>query len=1154
MPPADDERHADPAAADLPSDPLFQQGVECVKRGDLKEALRAFEQGGHLRHAAKAAERLGNPGKAIDLFLQAKSYIEAAQVCLVEEDFGRAAELFAQGKDHRGAARAHEALLAAKFDLAPGTPANPDKIPRKAKELIKEAVGAYSRSGAHGEAAAWTLQLGDKLRAARFLDLAKEHTRAAALYAELGKEEEAGRAWLSAGQFLPAAEAFKRGKKFAEAAAAYERGGDMAAAVECYRAGKHHDLAAKLWIDRGNYEAAAAIFEEGRDFYQAAVLYHKCQKFDKVISCAEQLPKKDDRYAKVCQLLIHACLQLREVTFRSDDYVKEFVAATPSPQQLDLLYRFAGLYDDLEFHESAQEILQKIRAADPSFRDVAQRLQLLEAKTRATPMAVRKILEEDFGYAATSERLAGYQSPSGEGGEPAPAPPSAAADGLAAAPAAAVDFTAGAILFDRYKIKKVLGRGRTSTVCQVIDREIEDELALKVLDPQAARGPGLEQFKKEIKLARRLKHPNIVSIFDYGKKGEHHYITMEVVSGQSLRARLDAEGPVSADKGLRLLRALASGLGAIHELGIVHRDVNPFNILIDDKGEVKILDFGLAKSDDLSRSPERAAENQEMLQRLAYLAPEQIRGEALDPRADIYSIGAVAYEIFTGRPPFQGTQWPILLQQCLEKPPAPPREFNASLPEKLQNWILNCLEKQPAARPSSCSDMLAALDPAADKGGAEGRASAKVSQVINGRYLVKKMIGRGGMGVGLCAFDESLQREVASNSCPTRTRGQPGRPAQVPQRGALRGPPQPPQHRHHPQHRTAGRGVFHRHGIHRRPRPAQPAQGERLPAPRQPGPGLPPGLRSAAYAHKHKVFHRDIKSANILWTNDSGVKITDFGLAKIAEGAVAASTRMHGSPEYISPEQILGQNVDHRTDIYSLGATLYELATGATPFRGKAGISSTTRCIPRPIRRRRLGRICRSLWSRSSSSACAKSRKSASRKRPRSWPCFPASPDLSSALLLRRQRAPLFDRRDVVDPDEMGLVPAVEQNETGIAVQLVRDAGLLSAVLDQERSLLLAPVGEGQEDGPAADRFAGVLADQLQLEVRLDRDLLHRVLAHQQDLAGGGRRRGKNPRSFAASRGPAPPPRATDSADRGRPPPPPPAARRERARSAVSFS
>jgi eukaryotic-like serine/threonine-protein kinase len=250
----------------------------------------------------------------------------------------------------------------------------------------------------------------------------------------------------------------------------------------------------------------------------------------------------------------------------------------------------------------------------------------------------------------------------------------------------------GQLLGDRFQVLSVLGAGGMGVVYKARDRELDDLVALKMLKRDVAEDDGLlDRLKSELKLARKITHPNVLRTFDFGEVDGIPYISMEYVRGVTLRYLLDREGRLPYSAGLRLAKQLCAGLGAAHQGGVIHRDIKPENLIIDHAGNAKLMDFGIA------RPAKRVTPGQTQAGWVVgtpqYLSPEQLEGKEPDQRADIYACGVVFYEVFTGQLPFSGeTPVQVALKHLNEAPP-PPRGFWAEMPLELEALILRCLEK-----------------------------------------------------------------------------------------------------------------------------------------------------------------------------------------------------------------------------------------------------------------------------------------------------------------------------------------------------------------------------------------------------------------------------------------------------------------------------
>jgi serine/threonine-protein kinase len=244
------------------------------------------------------------------------------------------------------------------------------------------------------------------------------------------------------------------------------------------------------------------------------------------------------------------------------------------------------------------------------------------------------------------------------------------------------------------------------TVYRAVDRELDDEVALKVLLPDAFdEGSGAAQtLKQEIRLARKITHRNVVRTHDLGEAEGVRFLTMEYVPGTTLRDILDRRGAVALGPGLQIAKQLCRGLAAVHEAGIVHRDIKPPNIMVLPSGVVKLMDFGIARAAGGDDPGDGSTVGTPY-----YMSPEQARGEAVDERSDIYAIGVVLYEMFTGVRPIGGETPGEVMRRHLSDEPKPVTALRPDLPVVLERLVAACLAKSPDRRPPSASDLADAL-------------------------------------------------------------------------------------------------------------------------------------------------------------------------------------------------------------------------------------------------------------------------------------------------------------------------------------------------------------------------------------------------------------------------------------------------------------
>ncbi|HEX8291634.1 MAG TPA: protein kinase [Pyrinomonadaceae bacterium] len=282
-----------------------------------------------------------------------------------------------------------------------------------------------------------------------------------------------------------------------------------------------------------------------------------------------------------------------------------------------------------------------------------------------------------------------------------------------AGPGAAGDMLAGRVLDGKYEIVAPLGSGGMGAVYRARRVLIGDEVAVKVLHSRLTGDEKLvERFRREARAAAQLHHPNVVTIHDYGEAlgpGGFAYIVMELVRGESLRDILRREGRLRPARAVSLMRDVCAGVGAAHRRGIVHRDIKPDNIIVTPADEdrpaesVKVVDFGIAKLRDLAAEGSTLTEAGMMVGTLFYMSPEQCKGEPLDSRADVYSLGAMLHEMLAGAPPFTASNITSLIFKHVGEPP-PPLPEDLDVPAALRAAVLRALSKDPAARPPDASD------------------------------------------------------------------------------------------------------------------------------------------------------------------------------------------------------------------------------------------------------------------------------------------------------------------------------------------------------------------------------------------------------------------------------------------------------------------
>jgi serine/threonine protein kinase len=489
-----------------------------------------------------------------------------------------------------------------------------------------------------------------------------------------------------------------------------------------------------------------------------------------------------------------------------------------------------------------------------------------------------------------------------------------------------------------YEILGELGRGGMGVVYRARQVALQRLVALKLIRDGALAGPQERaRFRIEAEAAARMRHPNVVSIYDVGEHQGRPYFAMELAEGGSLEKHL-AGRPQSARQAAELVRVLALAVQHAHAQKVVHRDLKPANVLLATDGTPKITDFGLAKrldSDSTALTHEGA-----VLGTAGYMAPEQAAGRAREvgPAADTYALGAILYELLTGRPPFLADSWNQALEQVLHDEPAPPGRLRPDVPRDLETVCLKCLEKESARRYASAGELaddlgrfLEEKPVAAVPLGATERLARLAAR---DGYRIAGEVGRGPRSTVYRALYGPLEQPVALKVFPAGTCTREEWEARLRRDAVLWAGLA---HPHLVRAQRAGwwDGApyldmeYVPHGsladrLAGRPYPVREALRlvEQL-------------VEVVSYLHRQGVVHGNLKPSNVLLAADGIPRVTDLrptgGLFKgplPVEGAAPAGLG------YLAPEVVRDPGAEPRpyTDVYGLGTILYELLTGRPPF------------------------------------------------------------------------------------------------------------------------------------------------------------------------------------------------------------------------------
>jgi len=264
----------------------------------------------------------------------------------------------------------------------------------------------------------------------------------------------------------------------------------------------------------------------------------------------------------------------------------------------------------------------------------------------------------------------------------------------------------GELIAGRYELEKLVGSGGMSNVFRAHDRLLERTVALKILHEQYTRDDDyVERFRREARAVAKLAHPNIVTVIDRGEQDGRQFIVFEYVEGPNLK-ELTRDGPLETREAIELTLQVARALSFAHERGLVHRDVKPQNVLLNDDGQAKVTDFGIARSLDVQGVTQTGT----VLGTSDYIAPEQARGQRVDPKTDIYSLGAVLYELLVGDVPFSGDNFVAVAMRHVSEPAPSVLEHRPDCPMRLDLAIQRAMAKDPDDRFESMNEFCAELE------------------------------------------------------------------------------------------------------------------------------------------------------------------------------------------------------------------------------------------------------------------------------------------------------------------------------------------------------------------------------------------------------------------------------------------------------------
>lgn len=358
--------------------------------------------------------------------------------------------------------------------------------------------------------------------------------------------------------------------------------------------------------------------------------------------------------------------------------------------QKEALKALGTLTDRAHIIDVQDAITEIIKADDPEIRSLANStITTLSRKFGLDPNTKESLLL-DFGDKETDEVIT---------------PPQAASPAVIDA----AMLKSGDKFSDRYRIIKQVGKGAFGVVVLVEDTVVCDQFILKFLNPLVANDQNvIKRFTHELRYSRKITHPNVIRIYDFITHGNNYAISMEYFPSHSLTYEINRGIVSEQTRALKMLRQICSGMAAAQKVSVVHRDLKPGNILVNKHDQIKIVDFGLAAA--ASKAEGRLTKTGILVGTPSYMAPEQVRSKSIDSRTDIYSLGIIMYEIFTGKPPYSGEDSMGIMFQHVEGNAVPPRQLNSEISHSLERIILKAIAVEPTDRYQSFNELESELE------------------------------------------------------------------------------------------------------------------------------------------------------------------------------------------------------------------------------------------------------------------------------------------------------------------------------------------------------------------------------------------------------------------------------------------------------------
>jgi tetratricopeptide (TPR) repeat protein len=679
------------------------------KIGDLQEAAQYYRKAKHYISAGDCYQSAKNYKEASLMYQLGRDYYKAAEMSHKRGDFLRAAQmmekttyldkaalLYMKVKRNLEAAEILEKLYSSqKQEKSPYKELTSQEA-EKFNEYGRLCAEQYLKAGKYDKAAYYFEELGlydkaadvyrlsgepqkelecyiKKQNYAKALELLQKNSSLkvdlslmAELYRGTGEYKKAAEYYLKAGKIDKAADSFQLAGDYHQAAKLGEELGFFLRAAGLYaKAGKNKEAAqlyekegeilsaAKLYYEDKEYSKAAQLYLQAEEYMQAAKIFFELKDRENYIETLQKVPEDSSDYKKACLMLGNAFIEKELYSVAEKKLLEALAGEEVNNKTIEVYYALGKIYEKLNQLEKAKDIFEELVSFNYKYKDVAERMEKLkDLRSLAPTQPIDDTLINS------------------------------------------IRVECGTIIANRYNIKKTIGQGGMGRVFLVHDMHLDELIALKLLIPyQVGENDQVERFIREIKISRKINHPNVIRVFDLGKWNVNHFITMEYVDGGNLKDWM-IQNPEDIDGRINFVIQICEGLYAAHCLNIIHRDIKPENILIDKGNIAKIVDFGIARSAAIASK----TMDGRIIGTPEFISPEQINGQKLDEKSDIYSLGVLMYHLFTGKLPFSAPNIGQILLKHLNEKPISPKEINTKVPAYIDEIILKALEKDPSKR------------------------------------------------------------------------------------------------------------------------------------------------------------------------------------------------------------------------------------------------------------------------------------------------------------------------------------------------------------------------------------------------------------------------------------------------------------------------